>query len=100
MQDSQVLQDWIKGRANAIVLGLLFGSLLLIYLVGFANYQVTVLSVIILAIGLFIAVNGRWNDLLVLALFSALVSVIAVYLYAQARLGSVGRVALHIVWTI
>jgi len=100
MQDSLALQEWIKGRANTIVLGLLFASLLLIYIVGFANYQVTVLSVIILAIGLFIAVNGRWNDLLVLAIFSALVSVVAVYLYAQMRLGPFGRIALPILWAV
>jgi hypothetical protein len=100
MQDSRAIQDWVKDQANTIVLGLLFVSLLVIYLVVFPSFQVTVLSVIILSIGLFIAVNGRWNDLFVLAVFAAFVSLVAAYFYGQMRFGRVGGVLLTILWGV
>jgi hypothetical protein len=100
MSDEQVLQDWLKERANTYVLGLLLASLLAIYLVSGASFNITVLGVILLAFGLYIAVDGDWNELVVLAALSALVSLIAVFLVARARLGTIGAVILPLVWAI
>jgi hypothetical protein len=100
MQNQQAIQDWLKERANTIALGLLFASLLAIYLVAGPGYTVTALGVILLALGLYIVVDGDWGDLLVLAVFAGLVSIVAAYIVAQARFGSVGAVFIPLLWTI
>src|SRR5262245_38124411 len=100
MQDQQALQDWIKQRANTLALLLLFVSLLAIYLVAGPSYTVTVLSVILLAFGLYIAVDGDWGDLLVLGVFAGLVSFVAAYLVARIRFGPVGAAIIPLLWAV
>jgi hypothetical protein len=100
MLDQQALQDWLKERANTIALGLLLASLLAIYLATGASFNVTILGVILLGLGLYIAVDGGWGDLLVLVVFAALVSIVAAYIVAQARFGAIGAVLIPLVWTI
>jgi hypothetical protein len=100
MQDQQALQDWIKERANTFALGLLFVSLLAIYLVAGPSFNVTILGVILLALGLYIAVDGDWGDLLVLAVFAGLVSIVAAYIVARLRFGSIGAVLIPLLWAV
>jgi hypothetical protein len=100
MPDQQALRDLIKERANTIVLLLLFVSLLAIYLVAGPSYTVTVLGVILLTLGLYISVDGDWGDLAVLAVFAALVSLVAAYIVALARFGPIGAVLIPLVWAI
>src|SRR5215467_14813880 len=100
MPDQQALQDWIKERANTIALALLFLSLLAIYLVAGPSYTVTVLGVILLAFGLYIAVDGDWGDLFVLAIFAGLVSIVAAYIIARLRFGPIGAVLIPLLWAV
>src|SRR5262245_30956106 len=100
MPDQEALQDWLKERANTIALGLLLASLLAIYLATEASFNVTILGVILLALGLYIAVDGGWGDLLVLVIFAALVSIVATYIVAQARFGPIGALLIPLLWTI
>jgi hypothetical protein len=100
MLSSQDIADAIKERANTIALGLLLASLLAIYLATGASFNVTILGVILLALGLYIAVDGGWGDLLVLVIFAALVSIVAAYIVSQARFGPIGAVLIPLLWTI
>jgi hypothetical protein len=100
MPDQEALQDWLKERANTIALGLLLASLLAIYLATEASFNVTILGVILLGLGLYIAVDGGWGDLLVLVIFAALVSIVATYIVAQARFGPIGALLIPLLWTI
>ncbi|HET9222565.1 MAG TPA: hypothetical protein VFO07_08680 [Roseiflexaceae bacterium] len=100
MLSSQDIADAIKERANTIALGLLLASLLAIYLATGGSFNVTILGVVLLALGLYIAVDGGWGDLLVLVVFSALVSIVAAYIVSQARFGTIGAVLIPLLWTI
>lgn len=100
MTDQQALQDWIKERANTFALGLLLASLLAIYLATGGSFNVTMLAVILLALGLYITVDGGWNELFVLTLFAGLVSIIAAYIVARARFGTFGAVVIPLLWTV
>jgi regulator of protease activity HflC (stomatin/prohibitin superfamily) len=101
MYDTQALQDWIKGRANTYVLGLLFASLLVIYLVIPPSNLVTFLCVTILAMSLIVAVTGQWNELMVLGIFAAFVSLVAAYLYGSTlRFGRTSGILLLLLWGI
>jgi hypothetical protein len=101
MYDTQALQDWVKGRANTYVLGLLFGSLLVIYLVVPPSNLVTFLCVTILAMSLIVAVTGQWNELIVLAIFAVFVSLVAAYLYGSTlRFGRTSGILLMLLWGI
>jgi hypothetical protein len=100
MLSSQDIADAIKERANTIALGLLLASLLAIYLATGAMFNVTILSVILLALGLYIAVDGGWGDLLVLVVFAALVSIVAAYIVSQARFGPIGAILIPLLWTV
>jgi hypothetical protein len=100
MLSSQEIADAIKERANTIALGLLLASLLAIYLATGGSFNVTILGVVLLALGLYIAVDGGWGDLLVLVVFSALVSIVAAYIVSQVRFGTIGAVLIPLLWTI
>jgi hypothetical protein len=100
MPDQEALQDWLKERANTIALGLLLASLLAIYLAAGSTFNVTILGVVLLALGLYIAVDGGWSDLLVLVIFAALVSIIATYIVAQTRFGPIGAFVVPLLWAI
>src|SRR5918911_2646872 len=88
----------IKNIAASVVLGLLFASLVVIYLVIPQNTLVTFLSVIIMAVSLIIALTGSWRDIGVMAIFAALVSLVAARFVGQARWGTAGGVFIPILW--
>jgi hypothetical protein len=100
MIDQQALQDWIKERANTIALGLLLVSLLAIYLATEGSFNLTMLGVVLLALGLYIAVDGGWSDLLVLVVFAGLVSVVAAFIVARTRFGPIGAVVIPLLWLV
>jgi hypothetical protein len=100
MTDPQALQDWIKERANTIALALLLASLLAIYLASEGSFNVTILGVVLLAIGLYIAVDGGWSDLLVLVAFAGLVSIVAAFIVARDRFGPIGAVVIPLLWIV
>jgi hypothetical protein len=100
MLSSEDIADAIKERANTIALGLLLASLLAIYLATGASFNVTILGVVLLALGLYIAVDGGWGELLVLVIFAALVSIVAAYIVSQVRFGPIGAVLIPLLWTI
>lgn len=88
----------IKNTATSAVLGLLFFSLMVIYLINPQNFTITGLSVLIMAISLIIVLTGEWREIGVMAGFAALVSVVAAYLWGEARFGNTGAVLLAIIW--
>lgn len=90
----------IKNLAATSILGLLFVSLAVIYLVLPTNALVTFLCVLIMAVSLAIAVIGGWWELGVMALFSAFVSVVAAYFVGEARFGGIGSVVVPVVWLV
>jgi hypothetical protein len=61
---------------------------------------VTILGVVLLALGLYIAVDGGWGELLILVFFAALVSIVAAYIVSQVRFGPIGAVVIPLLWTI
>lgn len=89
----------IRNIAASLVLGLLFVSLVVIYLITQQNSGlVTFLSVIIMAVSLMIALNGGWREIGVMGMFAALVSVVAARFVGQARFGGLGGVVIPILW--
>jgi SPFH domain / Band 7 family len=90
----------VKNIAASIVLGLLFVSLVVIYLVTQPNNNslVTFLSVIIMAVSLIVVLNGDWREIGVMGVFAALVSVVAARFVGQARFGNIGSVVIPILW--
>jgi hypothetical protein len=89
----------IRNIAASLVLGLLFASLVVIYLVTPQNNGlVTFLSVIIMAVSLMITLNGGWREIGVMGIFAALVSVVAARFVGQARWGTLGGVVIPILW--
>jgi len=91
----------IRNTFNEAIMGLLFLSLLVIYLVVPQSSLLTFLCVITLAISLIVALTSDWTDLNVLGMFAALVSLIAAYfLGASLRLGPIGSVLLMVLWAV
>src|SRR5690349_12289994 len=88
----------IKNVVASIVLGLLFISLVVIYQVTPPSILVTGLSVVIMAISLIIALTGEWRDIGVMAIFAALVSLVAAHFVGLARFGAPGGVVIPILW--
>lgn len=88
----------IKNIAASIVLGLLFISLVVIYQITPPNILVTALSVVIMAVSLIIALTGEWRDIGVMAIFAALVSLVAAHFVGLARFGAPGGVVIPILW--
>jgi len=85
--------------AASLVLGLMFVSLIVIYLSVPQSDVVTFLSVVIMAVSLIIALNGNWNEIGMMAAFAALVSLIAAYFFGRDTLGNVGSVVFPLAWT-
>src|SRR6185295_1344316 len=93
------MQDRVKNIDSEAILGLLFASLLVIYLVVPPGDLVTFLCVITLAISLIIALTGDWGEIMTVAIFAAIVSLVAAYfLGSRLRLGTVGGLVLPILW--
>jgi hypothetical protein len=93
------MQDRVKNIASEAIMGLLFGSLLVIYLVVPPGDLVTFLCVITLAISLIIALTGDWGDLVIVGIFAAIVSLVAAYFLGRTlHLGTIGGLLLPILW--
>jgi hypothetical protein len=90
----------IQRAATSLILGLLFVSLLVIYLVVPRNTLVTGISVAIMAISLVVALSGSEREIGVMAAFAALVSLVAAYFWGQARFGEIGGRVVPILWGI
>lgn len=90
----------IKSIVSSAVLGLLFVSLLVIYLLLPSNGLVMFLAVLIMLVSLIVAQSQRWRDIGVMAVFAALVSLVAAALFGRATFGSFGSVAVPLVWAL
>src|SRR6266496_510940 len=90
----------IRKVAASAVLGLLFLSLLAIYLLLPSNGLVLFLAVLIMLVSLIVAQGQRWRDIGVMAVFAALVSVVAAALTGRAIFGSFGSVILPVGWAL
>lgn len=90
----------VKDIAASVVLGLLFVSLLAIYIVTDQNPLVTGLSVIIIAICLLIVRVGDWREIGIVGGLAALVSVVAAYLLGVDRFGGIGAVLVPTLWAM
>jgi regulator of protease activity HflC (stomatin/prohibitin superfamily) len=90
----------IKSVVASAVLGLLFLSLLAIYLLLPSNGLVMFLAVLIMLVSLIVAQGQRWRDIGIMAVFAALVSVVAAALTGRALFGGLGGVLLPIVWAL
>ncbi|GIW02337.1 SPFH domain-containing protein [Roseiflexus sp.] len=84
--------------AASLVLGLMFVSLVVIYLTVPQNDTVTLLCVVIMAVSLLIALNGDWNEIGMMAAFAALTSLMASYFFGRDVLGDTGGVLFPLVW--
>jgi regulator of protease activity HflC (stomatin/prohibitin superfamily) len=93
------MQDRIRNFYNEAVMGLLFVSLLVIYLNSPPGNLITFLCVVILAISLIVAISSDRSELNVLVMFAALVSLVAAYFWGRnLSIGAVGGVLLPILW--
>jgi hypothetical protein len=90
----------IKSVATSAVLGLLFISLVVIYLIIPSNGLVLFLSVLIMLVSLVVAQSRRWREIGVMAAFAALVSLVAATLLGQAVFGTTGSVVVPVLWAL
>jgi hypothetical protein len=90
----------IKNVAASLVLGLLFVSLVAIYLVIPRNNLVTFLSVLIMLISLIVALTGREREIAVMGAFAGLVTVVAASFVGRALFGGLGAVLLPVLLAI
>jgi hypothetical protein len=88
----------IKNTAVSAILGLMFLSLLTIYMISAPGPLITFLSVLIMLVGLIMAQSSSWRDIVILAAVSVIVSMVAIALVVSARLGSVGTVIALLLW--
>ncbi len=84
--------------AASLALGLMFVSLVVIYLSVPQNDTVTLLCVIIMAVSLLITLNGTWNEIGMMAAFAALTSLMASYFLGRDVLGDTGSVLFPLLW--
>lgn len=90
----------VKDMAASVVLGLLFFSLLAIYFVSDRNPLVTGLSILIIAICLFIVRVGDWREIGIIGVVAAVISIVAAYLVGDQQFGNVGRILTPTLWTL
>src|SRR5215212_6398694 len=90
----------VKTVASSAVLGLLFVSLLVIYLLLPSNGLVLFLAVLIMLVSLIVAQSQRWRDIGVMGVFAALVSVVAAALTGRHFFGGFGSVLVPILWAL
>jgi regulator of protease activity HflC (stomatin/prohibitin superfamily) len=88
----------IKNTAVSAILGLMFLSLLTIYMISAASPLITFLSVLIMLVGLIMAQSNNWRDIGILAVVAVIVSMVAIALVASPRLGSVGTLIALLLW--
>lgn len=84
--------------AASLALGLMFVSLVVIYLSVPQNDAVTLLCVIIMAVSLLITLNGTWNEIGMMAAFAALTSLMASYFLGRDVLGDTGSILFPLLW--
>lgn len=84
--------------AASLALGLMFVSLVVIYLSVPQNNTVTLLCVIIMAVSLLITLNGTWNEIGMMAAFAALTSLMASYFLGRDVLGDTGSILFPLLW--
>jgi len=90
----------LKNAAVSSVLGLMFLSLLVIYMISAPNTLITFLSVLIMLVGLIMAQSNSWRDIGILAAVAVIISMVAIALVASARLGSLGTVIALVLWAL
>jgi regulator of protease activity HflC (stomatin/prohibitin superfamily) len=90
----------IKNTAVSAILGLMFLSLLTIYMISAPSPLITFLSVLIMLVGLIMAQSSSWRDIIILAAVSVIVSMVAIALVASARLGPIGTLIALLVWSL
>src|SRR5215217_4727220 len=88
----------IKNAAVSSVLALMFLSLLVIYTISLPSPLITFLSVLIMLVGLIMAQSNSWRDIMILAVVSVVVSMVALALVASPRLGTVGTLIALLLW--
>jgi len=89
-----------RNVAASTVLGLLFLSLLAIYLIVAPSGLVAFLAVLIMLVSLIVAQSGNWRDVGILAGFAAAISLIAVGLIANLRYGTLGTAVALLIWAV
>lgn len=90
----------IKNVATSAVLGLLFASLVVIYLLIPSNGLVLFLSVLIMLVSLIVAQTRSWREIGVMAGFAALMSLVAATLLGRSLFGAFGTVLGPVVWAL
>jgi len=84
--------------AASLALGLMFVSLVVIYLTVPQSDTVTFLCVVIMAVSLLIALNGDWNEIGMMAALATATSLMAAYFLGRDVLGDVGSVVFPLGW--
>jgi hypothetical protein len=86
--------------AASAILGLMFASLLVIYVVVPQNDLVTFLSVVIMAIGLVIAFIGDRDEIMLMAGLAGVVSLVAAFFAGQSFFNNIGGIIATISWGV
>ncbi|MCS6940756.1 MAG: SPFH domain-containing protein [Roseiflexaceae bacterium] len=84
--------------AASLALGLMFVSLVVIYLTAPQSDTVTLLCVVIMAVSLIIALTGNWNEIGMMAGLATLTSLMAAYFLGRDVLGDVGSIVFPLGW--
>ena len=89
----------IKSAAISAMLGLMFLSLLAIFMTNPTNTMILFLCVLIMLVGLIMSQNRGWRDIAILASIAVTVSIVAVALLVRARFGVVGTLIAVLIWS-
>lgn len=84
--------------AASLALGLMFASLVVIYLTVPQSDAVTLLCIVIMAISLIIALIGDWNEIGTMAGLATLTSLMAAYFLGRDVLSDAGSLVFPLVW--
>ncbi|MCS6841155.1 MAG: SPFH domain-containing protein [Roseiflexus sp.] len=84
--------------AASLALGLMFVSLVVIYLTAPQSDTVTFLCVVIMAVSLLIALIGNWNEIGMMAALATLTSLMAAYFLGRDVLSDVGSILFPLGW--
>ncbi len=84
--------------AASLALGLMFVSLVVIYLTVPQSDAVTLLCIVIMAVSLIIALIGDWNEIGTMAALATLTSLMAAYFLGRDMLGDAGSIIVPLGW--
>lgn len=84
--------------AASLALGLMFVSLVVIYLTVPQSDAVTLLCIVIMAVSLIIALIGDWNEIGTMAALATLTSLMAAYFLGRDALGDAGSIIVPLGW--